>query len=196
MLTSKQHQVWEFICQYIAENTYAPTTAEIAKGIGIQSRGVVHRYLKALEADGRIEMIPGRRRNIQLKAQNEGSIPLIGSIAAGQPIEAVAQDEAIQLSELFVGQGRYALKVKGDSMEDEGILDGDVVICQYTEVAKNNQIVVALVDRESATLKRVEYHQNGTVTLHPANAKHEPQHYHAHQIKIQGLYVGLLRFCP
>ena len=191
MLTAKQHQVYKFIRKFINENSYAPTTAEIALGIAIKSRGVVYRYLQALESAKLIELVPGKRRNINLLVKD--GIPLVGRIAAGLPIEAINETENLDILQFFVGEGRYALEVKGDSMIDEGIFDGDIVVCQETTTATNNQIVVALIDNESATLKKFKRNSNNTITLIPANSQHEPQTYFAGRVKIQGIFVGLLR---
>lgn len=195
MLTVSQRKTYEFIKQFFAKHTYAPTAAEIAKGIGIQSRGVVHRYLKALADRGYISLLPGRHRNIQLSQNNSqlSGIPLLGSIAAGRPIEAVAQQEAIDVAQIFLGPHRYALRVKGDSMVDEGIFDGDIVICEHSRKAQDGQIVVALIDHEHVTLKKMYYNADDTITLLPANAAHQPMVYPAHRIEIQGIYIGLLR---
>ncbi len=196
MLTLAQHNVYRFIQQYIEENELAPTTGEIAQAIGIKSRGVVYRYIKALEQAGYIELIPNKRRNISIKKQQSGEleIPLLGKIAAGLPIEAVHDNETVNVTNLFLSPGRYALRVKGDSMLDEGIHDGDIIICQEANTADNGQIVVALVDNESATLKRLQKNNDNTVTLLPANTQHAPQTYIHTRVRIQGVFVGLLRF--
>ena len=196
MLTLAQHNVYRFIQQYIEENDLAPTTGEIAQAIGIKSRGVVYRYIKALEQAGYIELIPNKRRNISIKKQQSGEleIPLLGKIAAGLPIEAVHDNETVNVTNLFLSPGRYALRVKGDSMLDEGIHDGDIIICQEANTADNGQIVVALVDNESATLKRLQKNNDNTVTLLPANTQHAPQTYIHTRVRIQGVFVGLLRF--
>lgn len=201
MLTKAQHNVFEFIKKFIQENNFSPTSAEIAEAIGIKSRGVVYRYLKALAENNLIELTPNRHRNIKLAAQSlkdsivaKLQIPLLGYIAAGQPIEAVEQNEYIEVNDIFSGSHHYALKVKGDSMQEEGILDGDVVICQHASAAYNGQIVVALVDNQEATLKRLRYDEGKRhVSLIPANQAYETMIYEADRVKIQGIYVGLLR---
>ena len=194
MLTLAQRKTEEFIRGFFKEYGYAPTASEIAEGIGIKSRGVVHRYLKALVAAGSIVLTPKRHRNIRLLApiDDSASLPLLGAIAAGQPIEAIPQQETVDVASIFVGPNRYALKVKGDSMIDEGILDGDIVICQKSDTAVNGQIVVALIDKEEATLKRLECHDK-IVTLYPANARLKPMIYSAERVTIQGIYIGLVR---
>lgn len=196
MLTLSQRKTFDFIQRYIMQHDYAPTVAEIAKGIGIKSRGVVHRYLRALETAGVISLTPKRHRNIRLSsAHNPGSqtIPLVGVIAAGQPIEAIQQNETIDVVNIFLGANRYALRVKGTSMIDEGIFDGDIVICEKNNAADDGQIVVALVDQQEATLKRLQRNADNTVTLRPANSNLQPMTYPAHRVAIQGIYIGLLR---
>jgi repressor LexA len=191
MLTEKQHQTFRFIEQYIDEFGYSPTTAEIAMGISIKSRGVVYRYLQVLQSAGLIHLIPGKRRNIVI--QQKTVLPLVGKIAAGLPIEAINNAEELDILSMFIGDGRYALEVQGDSMIEEGIFDGDIVVCQESATARDQQIVVALVDNENATLKRFKNNQDGTVTLFPANSSHSPQTYESHRVTIQGIFVGLLR---
>lgn len=195
MLTLSQTKTLQFIRHYIEKNGYSPTIAEIARGIGIKSRGVVHRYVSALVEENFVKLIPGRRRNIQLvQQQNANLLPLVGKIAAGRPIEVVKHEETIDVLNRFLGEGRYALKVKGDSMMDEGILDGDLVICEYTQHAAEGRIVVALVDGQEATLKKIRYNNDHTITLLPANSTHEPLTYTKDRIQIQGIFIGLLRF--
>lgn len=193
MLTLSQRKVYEFIQSYVNDHHHAPTMAEIAKGIGIKSRGVVHRYVAALADEGLITIIPGHRRNIQLN-QPSNCLVLKGRIAAGSPIEAITDNETLDIVSIFIGPNRYALKVKGDSMIEEGIYDGDVVVCEYCEHPTDGKIVVALVDNQEATLKRIKYNQNNTITLVPANSNLMPITYARERIAFQGIYIGLLRF--
>ncbi len=197
MLTRGQRRTYDFIKDFVDQNEFAPTAAEIAAGIGIKSRGVVHRYLKALEEADRIALIPKRHRNIKLidtaaQFSAKGCVPLIGAIAAGEPIEAIADADPIDVSELFLGEGHYALRVKGDSMIDEGIFDGDIVVCKQAKTARNGQIVVALIDQQQATLKRFQQ-KNGMIILHPANQDLSPMLFDSSRVTIQGTYIGLLR---
>jgi len=198
MLTDSESKTYDFIRHYIDRHGYAPKLPEIAEGIGIQSTGVVHRYLQSLIHEGLIEVTPYRHRGIRLVAPNERDygdlrIPLIGQIAAGQPIEAIEQEEVLDLANLVSRKKTYALRVKGDSMIDEGILDGDIVICEKAITAPEGAIVVALVDNSEATLKRIKYHNKNMVTLLPANPKYSPQIYKAEQVRIQGIFLGLIR---
>ncbi len=195
MLTLREKEVLSFLQTYIANYEQAPTAAEIAEHLKIQSRGVVHRYLKALEDKGHIRLMKGRWRNIELitNTENKGQIPILGAIAAGSPIEAVQSPEVCDIQGFFSGTGRYALRIKGDSMIDEGIFDGDIVICQHAKSALSGQIVVALVDGENATLKRIHWESDGMVSLIPANQNHSVQRYQAARVEIQGVFIGLLR---
>lgn len=200
MLTFAQRRTDAFIRQFIAEHEYSPTIAEIAKGVGIKSRGAVYRSIKALVAAGRITLTPKRHRNINIvsselaASSEETSLPLVGIIAAGSPIEAIERQDVLDVANVFIGSNRYALRVRGDSMKDEGIFDGDVIICEQCDWAENGKIVVALVDREAATLKRFYYNSDGTITLQPANSALQPILYFADRITVQGVYIGLLRF--
>ncbi len=194
-LTKSTQRTFQFIKTYIQEHQIAPTEAEIAEGIGIKSRGVVHRYVHALAEAGLLGVIPGRKRNIRLaqSIQQPHGIPLEGLIAAGKPIETYADRDIIDIASLFVGNQRYALKVRGDSMIEEGIFDGDIVICEHTQQARNGDIVVALIDDDQATLKRFQLNTDDTVTLFPANSTMPPMIYPTNRVKIQGRYVGLIR---
>ncbi len=195
MLTVRQLETLEFIEKFISEHGYAPTTVETAKGIGIKSKGVVHRYIKALEQAGKLNIIPFKHRNISLVETTlvaNGQIPLFGKIAAGQPIEAIEDHQFVDLS-CLTGEQRYALRVYGNSMIDEGIMDGDLVICEHCQTATNGAIVVALIDNECATLKRFTRNMDNTITLSPANADYLPMQYEADRVKVQGVFIGLVR---
>lgn len=193
MLTVSEQKTLHYVEQFIVENQHAPTTAEIAEGIGIASRGVAHRYLKALQKKGHIKLTPNRHRNIVLLDHSGQAIPMLGSIAAGSPIEAVEQNETVDVASFFLGKDRYALRVKGDSMIEDGIHDGDIIICERCSTAADGQIVIALIEGQEATLKRLFHNDNKTITLLPANPEHKPQLYQADQVEVQGIYVGLLR---
>ena len=195
MLTRSQMNVLTFITEFIKKNHYAPTTSEIAAGIGISSRGVVYRYLQALARAQHIKLLPNRRRNIQLiNHKLPGySLRLLGKIAAGMPIEAVVDEQLIDVSRVFLGENRFALKVCGDSMVGEGILDGDLVVCEHAQQARSGQIVVALVQNSQATLKRISFPRTGVVQLKPENPDYLPQEYPASEVQVQGIYIGLLR---
>lgn len=194
MLTKKQRQVLEYIKRYTQLHALSPTLAEIAEELGIKSRGVAHRYVQALTDAGYIQKIRNRKRNLAVSvSQAANSLPLVGAIAAGSPIEAIPDAQTINFVERFIGEGRYALRVRGDSMINEGIYDGDLVICEAADQASSGQIVVALVDSDSATLKRVYYPGNGMIELRASNPAYSPQLYPEERVVIQGIFIGLLR---
>jgi repressor LexA len=195
MLTASQHKTYQFIKDYLRNYGYAPTEAEIAMGIGIKSRGVVHRYVHALKDAGYIQVLPGKRRNIILSdtAQAEYGLPLVGKIAAGKPIEAVSNYEMVDLAQYLIGPNRFVLKVCGDSMIGDNIMDGDYVVCESRATATNGEIVVALIDNQEATLKRLQREQGNMIKLLPSNPSLQPMFYEAERVNIQGVYLGLLR---
>lgn len=196
MVTPQQQKVYAFIERFIQKHQFAPSYAEIAKAMGLRSKGAIHKYLHALEKAGLIQVKPGERRQIQLVPTAGPSIPLIGRIAAGIPIEAIADNETVDIVDLLASvhrKGQYALRVKGDSMIDEGIFDNDIILCNACNTAEEGEIVVALIDQQEATLKRIHYSKPGKVTLVPANSKLKPRTYDAKRVQIQGVFVGLLR---
>ena len=194
MLTEGQHRTLQIIKDYVIANGFAPTISEILDLMRVKSRSLVQRNLLCLANDGSIRLIPNRRRNIELVEEVQLCLPLIGRIAAGQPIEAIANPEMINIPALLLGADRYLLEVKGDSMIGDNICSGDLVMCKHSDTAHAGEIAVVLVDDESATLKRVQHNKkNGIITLIPSNPALEPQDYEAHRIKIQGIYIGLLR---
>ena len=198
MLTERQQATYQFIHDYHLRRGYAPKLTEIADGIGIRSKGVVHRYLKAIAEEGLIELLPGRHRGIRMTEYQESlaaesTLPLVGKIAAGQPIEAIPDHNTFDLSAFFLGPNRFVLKVQGDSMIDAGILDGDMVVVEQSDNARNGDIVVALIDKDEATLKYLQQNKDGTVTLLPANQTMQPMNYSADRVQIQGVVVGQMR---
>jgi repressor LexA len=195
MLSARQQDTYRFIRDYIARHGCAPLLDEIARGLGIRSRGVVHRYVQALAEEGVIALLPGRHRGLRLtdEALSQPSLPLLGKIAAGRPIEAIQGEEEVNLAEFFMGPNRFLLKVQGESMIEAGILDGDMVVVERCQQAADGDIVVALIDGEEATLKRLQNNRDGSVTLHPANSALAPLRYPAGRVGIQGRLVGQLR---
>ncbi len=196
MLTDSQQRTLDFIQAYILRHGHAPTYPEIAQGIGIQSQGTAHRYVKALVDMGHLINEEGLHRGLRLPEelmQQGMSIPLLGQIAAGQPIEAISGYDAINLNQMFGGDNRYALKVSGDSMIELGILDGDTVVIEACSDAARDAVVVALVDNYEVTLKIYQPLPDGRVKLIPANASMEVMIYPADRVQIQGVLVGTLR---
>ena len=199
MLTSSEKKTLKFIQKYCIEKGYSPTLTEIAKGIGIKSKGVVHRYIKTLESLNLISISSHRKRGIglNLEAYENQSvapiIPLLGRIAAGQPIEAIEGREEINLADFIMNPDRFALQVSGDSMIEARILDGDTVIIKHQNTAENGDIIVALIDGLEATLKRLKKLPDGMILLIPENKLMEGLIYEAKRIQIQGVVVGQLR---
>jgi repressor LexA len=199
MLTDRQQATYLFIRDYHLRHGYAPKLTEIAAGIGIRSKGVAHRYLKAIAEEGLVELLPGRHRGIRLhKSSPDGtaaqfSLPLLGRIAAGQPIEAIPDHDSYDLTAFFLGPNRFALKIQGDSMIEAGILDGDMVIVEQRDRARNGDIVVALIDKDEATLKYLQQNKDGTITLIPANQSMQSMNFSVERIQIQGVVVGQMR---
>ena len=198
MPTDRAREVYDFIQAYSARHGYAPKLREIASHLGINSRGVVHRYLRALQGEGLLHIEPDRARGVRLRKAKTASaqpfsLPLLGRIAAGRPIEAIPGEDEIDLSEFFVNRQRFVLKVQGDSMIEAGILDSDMVVVEKRDTADNGDIVVALIDDNEATLKRLQKNRDGTVTLRPANAALSPLRLSATRVRIQGVVVGQFR---
>jgi repressor LexA len=195
-LTDRERDTYDFIRDHVARLGYAPKLQEIAQGIGIRSRGTVHRYLQALQRAGLIDIERDRARGIRLRAPLDATpdqLPFLGRINAGQPLEAVPDAGQIDLSEFFMGPGRFVLKVQGDSMIEDGILDGDLIIIEQRETARDGEIIVALIDNDDATLKRFRDNRDGSVTLVPANAAMRPMRYGADRVRVQGVLVAQLR---
>lgn len=210
-LTDRERDTLRFIESYFLHHGYAPRLNEIADHLGIKSRGVVHRYLKVLEQGGFLQIVPNRARGIRLADKprrsetgseaigeiaedaNQGQLPLLGRIAAGLPIEAIPDQNTINLAEFFIAPGRFVLRVQGESMIEAGILDGDMVVVQSCNTATDGDIVVALIDQDEATLKRIFQHADRSITLKPENRDMVPMRYPAARITIQGRVVGQFR---
>lgn len=194
MLTQSQQKTLNFIRSYMGDHGLAPTLVEIGKGVGINSKGVVHRHVQALKDKGYLERSNGwRAMRLTDDDPSKDALPLLGRIAAGRPIEAIPDKNKITFDELFRGNGRYVLQVHGDSMVDAGILDRDFVIIQHADSAIDNDIVVALIDEEEATLKRLKMTSDGQVMLIPENDTMKPMLFEANRIRIQGKVIGQVR---
>jgi len=196
MLTSQENNALKFIRQYLAQYGYAPKFKEIGLAIGVNSQGTVHRYVQALEDKGYIERAKGNARGmnlVDLPLVSPPTIPLAGKIAAGLPIEAVEDQQELNLAEMFMGPELFALRVTGDSMMDAGILDNDYVIIRKQPVARDGDIVVAMIDKVEATLKRFKRKSEQEVELIPENADMETMVYAAERVNIHGVLVGQMR---
>ncbi|HQU15260.1 MAG: repressor LexA [Chromatiales bacterium 21-64-14] len=195
-LSDRERDAWRFVRRFIAREGRSPLLREVAAGLGLRSRGVAHRYVTALVHAGLVQRPVRRHRGIRL-ADEPGRpttvLPMLGYIAAGRPIEAVADESEVDLAAFFTGPGRFVLRVRGASMVDAGILDGDMVIVDRTRRAAEGDIVVALIDGNEATLKRLRGNGNGSITLVPANPALTPVTYAAQRIQIQGVVVGQMR---
>lgn len=196
VLTPAQHKVLDFIRQYLLAHGHAPSLSTIAAGLGLRSKTAIHRRIQALAAAGYVQVTPGRHHGIQLTEQvaaDNLSLPLLGRIAAGRPIEAIADAERINLAEFLLGPNRFALRVFGDSMIGAGILNGDTVVVEQRDTAHNGEIVVALIDEQEATLKRFKRRKDGMIELIAENPAIPSMVYAADRVRIQGVITGQLR---
>jgi repressor LexA len=192
-LTNRQSEVFEVLKQYVQDYGIAPTHVELAELIGVSSSKAAADHLKALEKKNVIKIYADKPRGIQILETNENELPLIGSVAAGLPIEAIENVEAyITIPEVLKRKKpTFLLRVRGDSMIDAGILDGDLIAVRATNTAEIGQIVVARIDDE-VTVKRLERQGNNAV-LQPANDCYQPIILPAEDLAIEGQFVGLIR---
>lgn len=196
MPTPSQDKTLQFIRRHLAQHGHAPSLSAIAAGLGLRSKAVVHRHVQALADQGYLRVEPGRHHGIALtdKAAEELlSLPLLGRIAAGRPIEAIPDEHTLNLAEFLLGPDRYALRVFGDSMIGAGILDGDTVVVAQRDTANDGDIVVALIDNQEATLKRLKRRKDGMIELIAANPAIPNMVYAADRVRLQGVVVGQLR---
>ena len=196
-LTKRQRQIYEYIKQFLDERGYAPSLEEIAAHFDLSSVATVHEHLANLESKGFLRRGANQSRAVELVEPGRSAaidLPLLGQVAAGEPLEAISDDETIAVPEHLLGRGQtFALRVNGDSMVDEHIADGDYVIVESRQLARDGEKVIALIDGESATLKTFQREADGTVLLKPANESHAPQRYNADRVRIQGVAIGVLR---
>lgn len=213
MLTAKQRELLLYIHRRLGETGVSPSFDEMREALELKSKSGVHRLISALEERGFIRRLPNRARALEVIKLPEGmapvavparplipaaandtiEIPLHGRIAAGTPIEALQGTEGFAVPAALLGPGEhYALEVSGDSMIEEGILDGDFALIRKVDTARDGEIVVALIDNEEATLKT--YRRDGPrIRLDPANSRYEPQRYEEGRVQIQGRLAGLIR---
>ncbi|HKR12838.1 MAG TPA: transcriptional repressor LexA [Pyrinomonadaceae bacterium] len=201
-VTAKQRRVFEFIRRYIESNHEPPTIAEIGRQFQMSSSASVHAILIALEREGLIKRIPNVSRGIQIAEQQQeattadesSEIPLLGTVAAGQPIEAILSHDTVSVPRDMQGRGRtFALRVRGDSMIEENIQDGDIIVVTSQKTADNGQVVVALIDGNYATVKKF-YREPEFIRLEPANPQFKPIFIKTpERIQIQGVVRGLIR---
>jgi len=195
-LTKKQSEALEVIREFLGKHNYAPSYRDVMRDMGIKSPATAYNHVQALRDKGYIKLREGHMRSVELtdKARlfaKSVELPLVGVIAAGQPIEAIAEKEALAVPmELLPHLNCFALKVKGDSMIDDGILDGDYVVVERNFYPQNGDVVVALLDNENATLKRY-YRERARIRLQPANKKMKPLF--AKNPVIQGIVRAVMR---
>jgi len=210
MLTRKQHELLLYIDEQLAKTGISPSFEEMKEALDLKSKSGVHRLISALEERGFIRRLANRARALEVlkmpetrvaaparppQAANDSVIdlPLHGRIAAGTPIEALQGTDTLPVPAALLGAGEhYALEVAGDSMVDEGILDGDYALIKRQDSARDGEIVVALVNNEEATLKTFR-REGQMIRLDPANRQYDPQRYRPDQVQIQGRLAGLLR---
>ena len=199
-LTKRQKEIFDYIKNFIKRNGYAPSIDEIRRKFDLSSVATVHKHLKYLESKNMIRRAPHQSRAIELVSTpgfnriEAVQVPLLGTIAAGRPIEAVSTDEKIAIpEELLSGGNTYVLRVKGESMIDEQICDGDFVIIEDRKNARNGEVVVALIDGE-VTLKKY-YDEGAMIRLQPANPEIPPiiLDKNADNLRIQGIVIGVMR---
>ena len=197
-VTARQRQVYEFIRRFMDVNRQPPTIAEIGKQFKMSSPASVHSILSTLEREKLIKRIPNVSRGIELIQQENGDnsyeVPLLGAVAAGQPIEAILTHDTVSVPRDMTGGGRtFALRVRGDSMIEENIQDGDIIIVASQNTAENGQMVVALIDGNYATVKKF-YREPEFIRLQPANPQFKPIFIRTEErIQIQGVVRGLIR---
>lgn len=202
-ITKRQRQVYDFISRFVSEKGYSPSFEEIGEGLELSSLATVHKHISNLEKKGlltrdynrsrSIDLLPPKGRLKQSMAVNTAVVlPLMGRIAAGQPIQAIENPETISLADFVQSKEVFVLEVRGDSMQDEAILDGDYVLVEKSKTAHNGDIVVAIVNRDDATLKRF-YREGDNIRLQPSNSNMKPIVVHASAVEIQGRVIGVLR---
>jgi len=206
-LTRRQRQVYDFLAHFVDENGYSPSFEEIGEGLGLSSLATVHKHISNLEEKGLLKRDYNRSRSIDLlkprgrmkqvlagsAAASSGlTLPLMGRIAAGRPVEALENPESISLADFTRSKDVYVLQVSGESMQDEHIVNGDYVLVEKTNTARDGEIVVALVNGSDATLKRL-FRQGDKIRLQPSNVAMAPIVVPAVAVQVQGRVIGVLR---
>ena len=197
-LTKRQREILDYLNEFIQQHGYAPSLEEVGRRFNLSSLATVHKHLTNLQEKGFIRRAWNRSRSVELLPSRSGGraveLPLLGYVAAGMPIEAVATSESIAVPEALVTGKRdtYVLRVRGDSMIDDQIRDGDWVVVEDRRAADNGEMVIALVGGQDATLKKF-YKENGRVRLQPANPSMQPIFVEPDAVQIQGVVVGVMR---
>ena len=198
-LTKRQREMLDFIEGFVRFRGYSPSFEEIAENFGYRSLATVHEHLSNLQAKGYIKKNYNESRSIELVEADLQiaalELPLRGEVAAGHPIEAIEDQESVAVPEDMISGStseHYVLRVRGSSMIDEQIRDGDYVIVQSRDTALNGEMVIALIDDENATMKKF-YREEGRIRLQPANPSLEPMYFEADRVAIQGVVIGVIR---
>ena len=196
-ITRRQKEVLDFLSGFTQRRGYSPSYEEIAAGLGLNSLATVHKHITNLHNKGMLQRSHNRSRSIDVLSQRNtrkggDRLPQMGRIAAARPVEAIESAETISLSEIIGNREVFALEVRGDSMRDEHIVDGDFVLVERAQQAREGEIVVALVDGTDATLKRY-YREGNLVRLQPSNSEMTPIFAPADRVAIQGKVLGMLR---
>jgi repressor LexA len=198
-LTKRQKEILDYIGTFIDSRGYAPSFEEIAESFGYSSLATVHEHLSNLERKGYIRKSYNESRSLELTRPDAGApsieLPLLGAVAAGMPIEAIADNETLAVPPDMVSRRRdnYVLRVEGNSMIEEQIRDGDYIVVQAQNTAEDGQMVVALVAGEAATVKKLYREPGGLVRLQPANPTMDPIFVDARDVRVQGVVVGVIR---
>jgi repressor LexA len=203
-LTKRQKEVLDFLVTFCNKHGYSPSFEEIGRALRLTSLATVHKHISTLERKGFVRRGYNQSRSIevtqlpkpvreQVLERHVVELPLAGRIAAGRPLEAVEEHETLSLGEFTRSANSFVLQVKGNSMRDDHILDGDYIVVEPTQVANAGEIVVALIGGEEATLKRFYREAGGKIRLQPANSEMSPIFVPADEVKIQGRVVGVLR---
>lgn len=196
-LTRRQQQIYEYLLEHGEEFEHPPTLEELGQALGVRSRGSLHKHISALVDAGLVEPMDRQQRGIRLTPSDAsgfaGQLPMLGKIAAGRPLEAIAAPGFMEIPpHLRTPNDCYVLQVEGDSMIEDGILDGDWIIVESCSQARNGDMVVALVDQSEVTVKRIQQ-RPGEVLLCPANSMMAPMSYPPDRVLIQGVVVGQMR---
>jgi repressor LexA len=198
-LTKRQRQILEYLQTHISEHGYAPSFEEIAERFGFQSLATVHEHLTNLEKKGYIHRSYNESRSIEVQpprgTASASEVPLLGKVAAGMPIESLMHDETVAVPDgMLPRRGpNYALRVQGESMIEEHIMDGDLVVVHGKQTAENGEMVIALVNGAEATVKTFYREAGGWIRLQPANSTMQPLRFQERDVLIQGVVVGVIR---
>jgi repressor LexA len=203
-LTRRQKELMDFLSEFISKNGYSPSYEEIANGLKLASLATVHKHIQALQSKNYLRRSFNHSRSLEIseryfaeeKARHPAadiSVPLLGRIAAGTPVEAIQNPETLQFSDFAHSDSTFALQVRGDSMIEDHICNGDYVLVEKTDAIKNGEIVVALIGGSDATLKRYYHEADGQIRLQPANSAMQPIFVQPEQLQVQGKVLAVMR---